>query len=156
MLAALSLELALLLAAAAPKSPTCLTADARVEKVVSAKVQELKGVEYCQFRKYQTLRDVDGDGKDDFLLIFSVEGKEGRGNDTQQFLGAFLSGTGWKGSLVQVGQRGVRSANDVDTDNGVIIVNTSERREGDAQCCLTGKGQMRFRAVDGRLEAVEK
>ena len=48
--------------------PTCHTADSRIEGLISAKAAELQGQEYCQFRLYHTIDDVDGDGRDDFLV----------------------------------------------------------------------------------------
>src|SRR6185295_20383611 len=53
--------------------PTCKTADPRVEAVIDAKLKETRGSEYCQARLYNTLDDLDGDGREDFVLVFTVE-----------------------------------------------------------------------------------
>ena len=60
--------------------PTCRTASARVEDVVEAKVRELKGTELCQFRLYEHIHDLDRDGQDDLLMVFSVDGTNGSAN----------------------------------------------------------------------------
>jgi len=72
--------------------PTCRTADARVERMIASTAAESKGVEYCQFRMYHTIDDVDGDLRDDFIVVFSVEAPAG-GNDARQFLAVLPSRT---------------------------------------------------------------
>ena len=134
------------------QAPTCRTASARVEAVVDAKVRELKGTELCQFRLYHHIHDLDGDGRDDFLMVFSVEGIHGSANATRQFLVAFPSRNSWRPSVVEVGRRGVRVVLALDVSaGGDVVLTTAERNDGDALCCLSGSGQLVFRLEGGRL-----
>jgi hypothetical protein len=72
--------------------PTCNVRNDLVESVIAAKAKELKGQEYCQFRHYQTLFDIDKDGNDDFIVLFTVEGVGGGSNNhyPQKKLGSAL------------------------------------------------------------------
>ena len=106
----------LLLLQAAPV-PTCRTADLRLEQLIAAKAAELQGAEHCQSRLYHTLHDVDGDGADDFVLVFTVEG--------------------------------------VDVEEGVIVLRTSEYEKNDPECCPSGKGELRYTFLRGKLLAAE-
>jgi hypothetical protein len=137
---------ALTLLASQATEPSCRTADARVEALISSKTAELRGKEYCQFRLYRTIEDVDGDRREDFVVVFAVEGLGGGGNNSVQYLAVFPSTGEWKPVLTRVGQRGVRAVTDnvVDHD-GTIALTTLEQLKGDAMCCPTGKGQLRFR-----------
>jgi hypothetical protein len=136
------------------RAPSCITADARVEQVISATRLEAQGQEYCQFRLYHTISDIDGDGQDDFLVVFSVEGVGGGGNHTIQFLAAFTSANEWAPTLVRVGARGERLVDAIDVDQGVIILRTLEYLKKDARCCPSGRGALRYRFQKGQLALV--
>ena len=135
------------------QEPTCRTASSRVENVVASKVRELKGDELCQFRLYDHLHDIDGDHRDDFLMVFSVEGINRSANATRQFLVAFPSGSRWEPSVVEVGRRGVREVLKLDVEGRTVVLTTAERQEGDAMCCLSGSGKLVFRFERGKLVA---
>jgi len=136
-----------------PQAPTCRTASSRIETTVADKVRELKGHEYCQFRLYNHTHDIDGDKRDDFLMVFSVEGINGSMNATRQFLVAFPSGSSWKPSVVEVGSRGVRVVVGLEVEDRRVVLPTAERKEGDALCCLSGSGTLVFRLEGGKLVA---
>src|SRR5215467_6230787 len=87
-------------------APTCATSSRGVESLIAKKAADVGGQEYCQFRIYETHFDVDGDGREDFLVVFSIEGAHG--NDITQFLAVFPSTTGWAPTLIEVGRRGTR------------------------------------------------
>ncbi len=55
--------------------PSCKTADPRIESLVASYARKTQSDEYCQTRIYHTIDDLDGDGKDDFVLVFSLEVK---------------------------------------------------------------------------------
>ena len=135
------------------QEPTCRTASSAVEDVVASKIRELKGGELCQFRLYDHIHDIDGDGRDDFLMVFSVEGINGSANATAQFLAAFPSRNRWQPSVVEVGRRGAREVLKLDVDGRLVVLGTAERKEGDAMCCLTGSGELVFRLERGNLVA---
>ena len=143
---------ALVLLMAQADEPSCLTTDARVETVISSKVTELEGQEYCQFRLYHTINDVDGDGDADFLVVFAVEALGGGGNDSVQYLAVFASRAKWTPIILKVGQRGVRGVEAISVESGEIIsLLTAEHRKGDAMCCLSGRSELRYRLKGGQL-----
>jgi hypothetical protein len=125
----------ILLAAVLIQAPSCRTASAQLEDVINAKVRELKGTELCQFRLYDHSHDLDRDGRDDFLMVFSVEGINGSANATRQFVAAFPSASQWRPSITEVARRGVREVLKVDVaERGYVVLTTAERVEGDAMC----------------------
>jgi hypothetical protein len=138
-------------------APSCITSDRRVEDVVAAKARELGGHEYCQFRIYETLSDVDADGIDDFLVVFSVEGPGGGGNNTIQFLAAFASSNEWRPSVVEVGRRGQRMVEAItQVRQSGIDLSTWEYGHADAMCCPSRKGKLRLMFQHGRISLVAR
>jgi hypothetical protein len=141
---------AIALLAAAAAEPTCQTADRRVESVIASKAKELAGYEYCQSRLYHTIDDIDGDDKDDFILVFAIEAADG--DDSTQYLAVFASRRNWKPVLLKVGRSGERLVDAVDVEEGrIIVLMTSEYEEGDPICCPSGEGELRYRFVQGRI-----
>ena len=136
----------------AASGPTCKAADPRVEAVIETKVRSTGGTEHCQDRLYHTVDDLDGDGRDDFVLVFSVEaGSE----DLAQYLAVFPSATQWKPLVLKVGQRGERYVDEIQVDDDhVLVLLTSEFEPGDAACCPSGEGELLFQVARGRLTPV--
>jgi len=144
----------LAIALAAAPGPTCRTADRRVESVITAKVRQAGGAESCQSRLYHTVDDLDGDGRDDFVLVFDVEAPAG-GNDSVQYLAVFPSSTRWRPSVVEVGERGERFVDEIEVEDGrTIVLLTSEYAAGDPMCCPSGDGELRYRLEHGRVVPV--
>lgn len=139
------------MAAAAPNMPSCRLADARVEELIAAKAAELRGTEYCQFRVYDTIDDVDGDGIDDFLALFTVEGLDGGGNDHASFLLLLPSSAMHGPILVQTGARGVRDPISIQVSRNRITLATREYRPSDPMCCPSGHGLLVYEWRDGGL-----
>jgi alpha-L-fucosidase len=136
--------LALVLGVARTPAPTCKTSDGRVEAAIAAKVRELKGQERCQYRHYETLSDVDGDGRPDFIMVFAVEGMDG-GNDVKQFLLVSPSAGQWTSRITECGARGTRLVETIEVKERVVVLHTSEYRPTDAMCCPSAKGVATFR-----------
>jgi hypothetical protein len=131
--------------------PSCRTGDPRVEAVIAAKVHETGGDEYCQARIYQAFYDVDGDDREDFIVVFTVEAAAG-GNDSVQYMAVLQSARGWRPSVMLVGRRGVRFIDSVDVEEErTIVLATSEYAKGDAMCCPSEEGELRYRLVKGQL-----
>lgn len=137
-------------ALAAAPGPSCVTADKRLESFISAKAAELGGREYCQFRIYEALHDIDGDGVEDFLVVFSVEGAGG-GNDFTQFLGVFPSGSHWAPSALEVGGRGTRQIEKIEVQGREIHLRTLEYAERDPMCCPSRHGEATFVLQQGQV-----
>ncbi len=135
--------------AGAVAGPSCRTSDARVEGFIAAKARELGGSEYCQFRRYETMSDVDGDGVDDFVVVFGIEGRNGGGNDITQFLAVFGSRAAWKPRVVECGGRGTRLVDEIEgASDGIVVMTASVYREKDPMCCPSGETRIAFR-IDG-------
>jgi len=151
---------ALLLAAAARSSaagptargevPTCRTESAALERLIAEKARSLEMTELCQFRRYDALDDVDGDGKDDFLALFTLEGPRG-GNDHVTYLAAFLSGAPDRPIVVEAGRRGDRDPVSIEARRGQISLDVLEYLPRDPMCCPSGKGRRVYRLSAGRL-----
>ena len=142
--------------AARPSAPpSCRTATPEVERLIAEKARALAMTEYCQFRRYDALDDVDGDGKDDFLVLFTVEGPSG-GNDHVSFLAAFLSTRPGRPILVETGRRGERDPVSIEARRGEVALETREYLPSDPMCCPSGKGRVVFRLSGGRLLPVAK
>ncbi len=105
--------------------------------------------EYCQFRRYDALDDVDGDGQGDFLVLFTLEGPNG-GNRHVSFLACFPSGGG-RPSIVPAGERGERDPVEIRVERGKIVLATREYRPGDPMCCPSGAGELVYEWKGGRL-----
>lgn len=133
--------------------PSCALSSPQVESVIAAKAKELGYAEYCQFRRYETLVDLDGDGKDDFIVLFTVEGPHGA-NDHIDFMAVFLSGTKGGPLLVQTGRRGVRDPEEIDARKGRIVLKTREYLPKDPMCCPSGKGELTYKLLAGKLALV--
>jgi hypothetical protein len=137
-------------AAPAGAAPTCRTESAEVESAIAAKAKELSMAEYCQFRRYDALDDVDGDGKEDFLALFTLEGPNGA-NRHVTYLACFPSAIGAAASLVRAGERGERDPVELRVEGHRIVLSTLEYRPGDPMCCPSGKGRLVYERKDGRL-----
>lgn len=137
--------------AAASDVPTCRLADAHVEELIAAKAAQLRGTEYCQFRIYDTIDDVDGDGTDDFIALFTVEGIDGGGNDHADFLLLLASSAKDSPILLQTGGRGVRDPMSIQVSNRRITLGTREYRPGDPMCCPSGHGTVVYEWHAGGL-----
>jgi hypothetical protein len=134
-------------------APTCKTADLRVEALVASYARKVHADEYCQYRLYHTLNDFDGDGVDDFVLVFSLEVKGG--NNSKQYLAVFPSSKQWKPIVLEVGERGERFIDDISYEEGpTIVLSTEEYEDGDPMCCPSGEGELRYKIDKGHLKLV--
>jgi hypothetical protein len=84
-------------------------------------------------------------------VVFALEGLGGGGNNHVQYLAVFPSASSWTPAVAKVGQRGIRNVTDVSIDQGIIVLATAEQQRGDALCCPSGKGELRYRVQAGQL-----
>jgi hypothetical protein len=126
-----------------------------IEKTITAKTRELEGVEYCQFRRYERLYDLDGDGADDLVVLFAVEGTGGGGNNVITFMAVFPSRMHWRPLVIKTGERGVRLPQDIRIEGKTILLDTLEYLEGDPMFCPTGKGELGYEVKEGVLRRVK-
>jgi hypothetical protein len=137
--------------AADPGPPTCNTADPRIETALAAKAKELEGAEHCQNRMYEAHQDVDSDGKNDLIVVFSIEDVHGDRKVTRQFLAAFPSRTAWTASVVELDAITRRPVQRIAVVAGAILVETGERCRWGAECGAIVSEQLGFKVKDGRL-----
>ena len=89
--------------------------------------------------------DLNGDGKEDAVVLYSLEGFDGS-NLYLQYLAVFLS----QGDALRytthriVGGKGKRSMALEGISGGKILLKTKEYRPGDASCCPSKKGRASF------------
>jgi hypothetical protein len=145
--------MALSVAGGAPGAPTCKTADPRIETLIASYARKTNSNEYCQTRLYHTIDDLDGDGRDDFVLVFTLELKAG--NYSAQYLAVFPSAAAWKPIVLKVGERGERFIDQIDVEEGrTLVLTTEEYEEDDPMCCPSGDGEVRYRIEKGQLKLV--
>jgi hypothetical protein len=121
-----------------------------VERLISATAKEEHATEYCQARLYHTIDDLDGDGRDDFIVVFAVEAV--MGNNSMQYLAILPSRTNWRPTVLKVGERGQRFIDGVDVEDGhTIVLTTSEYQKGDPMCCPSLDGELRFGLIGSRI-----
>ena len=131
-------------------TPDCKLADDSVEKLIAAKIKELNASEYCQYRIYNNLDDVDGDGKEDFIVVFTADGIDGGTNDHIQFLA--LYGTMNAAPIViKVGERGERDITAVQVEDKAIVLKTLEYGKDDPLCCPSKASSAKLKLAHGKL-----
>ena len=125
---------------------SCRLADDVVERAIVRKAKALEGTEYCQFRSYDTIHDFDGDGADDFIVAFNVEGPGGGGNHFLSFLFAFLSSRPAAAPPLEVpvGERGTVAPTGISSDGTHLVVHVQKWLPRDPLCCPSGSDELRF------------
>lgn len=129
--------------------PGCKLADSNVESVIAAKAKELNADEYCQYRIYDAMDDINGDQVEDFIVLFTLEPRTG--NDHLDFMTVFVSGKP-EPITVETGRRGERDPVSVSVQEGVITLETLEQKSSDPMCCPSGKGQIRYKLNGSKLQ----
>jgi hypothetical protein len=147
-----------LLLAGVPPVPNCTLANQEVEAVIGRKAAELQGAEYCQFRRYNATDDLDGDGVDDLVVLFTVESVGGGGNGHVNFMAVFLSTRkpGQPSLLAETGRRGLRDPREISVRDHRIILKTAEYSPGDPLCCPSGHGELVYVISGQSLRLVTK
>jgi hypothetical protein len=132
-------------------TPDCKLSDASVEGLIAAKVKELNASEYCQYRIYNNLDDVDGDSKEDFIVVFTADGVDGGTNDHIQFLALFATENSSAPLIIQAGERGERDITAIQVEDRVIILKTLEYGKDDPMCCPSKVSSAKFQLKNGKL-----
>ncbi|PWT91057.1 MAG: hypothetical protein C5B54_06080 [Acidobacteria bacterium] len=136
--------------------PSCELKNQAVEDFIKKKAKELSGEEYCQYRLYSTMDDIDGDDQEDFIMVFTIEGIAGGSNDSVQFLAVWLSKQKSEGPLyLKVGERGERVIEGLTVENKTITLTTKEYQKSDPMCCPTKDGQLTVSLSNEKLVSHE-
>ena len=103
------------------------------------------------------MSDVDGDGVEDFVVLFSVENVHGSGNNTTQVLAALTSTLAWRAVTIEVGWRGRREVRSILRGPGRSIpLETLSYGPADAVCCPSVKGTAVVEFRDGELRPLKQ
>ena len=126
--------------------------NAVVNSFIARQAKKEGAEEYGEARKI-VKGDVNGDGKTDLVVLYSLEGFGG-GNSYAQYLAVFLS----KGKTYLytansvVGGKLSRDVTLVSISGGKINLETMAYAKNDAACCPSKKGKTRYTFVNGRLK----
>jgi hypothetical protein len=130
------------------------TETAIVNRFISRQAKKEGADEYREARK--TLHgNINGDGKADLVVLYSLEGFGG-GNSYSQYLAVFLG----KGKTFQYAANAIvggKLNRDVDLKSIAsrrINLDTMEYRRNDAACCPSKKGTTRYIFANGKLKEV--
>lgn len=133
----------------------CRLANAAVERDIAERTAQLRGNEYCEYRRY-AVGDWDEDHLDDLAVTFNVEGKHGTGNGVEGYLLVYLSSRHEAAPLeVAVGTRGEFLPDALLPGIGrTIIVKTVEWSPRDPMCCPSRHGSRTFKVTPTGLVPV--
>ncbi|WP_178129036.1 hypothetical protein [Pseudomonas sp. ANT_J12] len=134
-------------------APIAGSLDAAISNAINVATREEGGDEYQEGRKILRA-DLNGDGQDDALVIYTIEG-QGGGNGSFSSLGIFYSNNGafdFKGSTVVNG-----AVTDLQVlDDKTISVSSLEVGPEDARCCPTLESKQTYRWDGNRLEELRE
>src|SRR5262249_48609342 len=126
-----------------------------VKSFISHQAKTLHGEEYEEARK--VLRgDVNGDGKEDIVVLYTLEGFGG-GNNYSQYLAVFLaSGTTFRHAAdTVVGGKRMRDADLTSVTGSTINLDTKEYRKNDPACCPSHAAKARYHLVGTKLTEIK-
>jgi len=146
----LSFSLLFLAPAILHSAHNCRLADSIVEKFIAQTASREHAQEYCESRSYLTSGDLEGDGRDDFVVVFHVEPIGG--NVSVDFMHVYLS-TSPRGEPLELSLGGTDKwiAKQVTFRDRELIIETLEYQYGDASCCPSGRGEVGFKFKTGKL-----
>jgi hypothetical protein len=110
-----------------------------------ARQEQKEGAEEYEEAREVARGDVNGDGREDAVVLYTLEGFE-RSNLYLQYLAIFVSRGGGLRYVTHriVGGKGLRSLALDGVSGGKILLKTTEYRPGDASCCPSKKRRARF------------
>lgn len=119
-----------------------------MERLIASVAREANADEYCRYRRYADDGDLDGDGKDDFAVLFHVERRDS--NRVDHWVAVFPSKS--PGAPVTLLLAGADEflPDQPSIERGRLVVTTLEYRERDPHCCPTGKGRVVLKLEKGK------
>ena len=137
----------------------CKPLPEKAEKFIKSFTGEVRGEEYCRFRKI-TRGDVNSDGIEDLIAVFTIEGACGDdktttpgacGNHHETYAKIFLGKELKEVPVIMIGRRGERLIKGLTVVNGIIQAETLNYGKDDPMCCPAIKGQTAFVLNKGSL-----
>ncbi|MBC7929139.1 MAG: hypothetical protein H7Z38_01065 [Rubrivivax sp.] len=129
--------------------------NAIIDRHISREANRDNCDEYKEARK--TLRgDVNGDGKADVVVLYTIEGCGG-GLNWARVLAVFVR----KGKSIQfagrvvAGAKGIRAVEMKSISGGRITLDTMSYRRNDGACCPSRKGETKYVFSNGKLREVK-
>jgi hypothetical protein len=150
----------MLSAGSVQQSSTCVTLPKQIEAALLKHTTSMRAAEYCEIRKVAR-GDVNGDGREDFAIAYSLEGpcntREGRksspgtcGNVALQFFAMFIA---TPSGFRMLGPNPLEPAVERATITGsAVILDTLDWTPTDPHCCPSRKGTTTFEIVNGKLQ----
>lgn len=122
------------------------TLDRQIDGVVNGLTKDSEAAEYRKARTTHIV-DVDGDGQQDAIVFFTIEGRDG-GNNFESYF-AVLKGQSSAFLMQDVVQIGGGGLGDPSYElpsikNGRIIIQRDEYGDEDSRCCPSKKSQIVF------------
>jgi len=128
---------------------------AAIEHFIANQAKRKNGSEYEEARKIM-MSDLNHDGKEDAVVLYTLEGFNGK-NNYRQYLAIFIRSRDGRLRYVTqqvVGGKLLRIVELESVKDGKINFQTSEYLPTDAACCPSGKGHALIVFKRGRLKEV--
>ncbi len=128
--------------------------EAVINNFIARQEKKESATEYGEARSV-VRGDLNGDGKEDAVVLYSLEGHSGT-NQYLQYLAVFAN----RGGRLQyvthqvVGGKNEKSVQSVMIKAGKIYLQTKEYLPTDPGCCPTKEGRVRFILSRGRLKEI--
>jgi len=132
----------------------CQSTPMTLEQHISRHAKSTNGNEYLLARIYAQ-GDIDGDGKDDAAVIYTLEGIRG-GNDWLQFLAVKFSSANGRIIWKQAGGKDIRAVENIKITNEKIVASTLEYGPSDDSCYPSVSKTAIFVIRNGKLIEVGK
>lgn len=126
-----------------------------VKSFISHQAKTLHGEEYEEARKVAR-GDINGDGKEDIVVLYTLEGFAG-GNDYHQYLAVFLaSGTTFRHAAdAVVGGKRMRDVELTSVAGSTINLDTKLYAKNDPACCPSHASKARYHLVGTKLVEIK-
>lgn len=128
-----------------------------IKDFIDKQALDTKAIEYEKARRILHA-DLDGDGKEEIIILYSLESFNGT-NLYLQYLAVFTNSKGGKLQYVtqkEIGGKNIRTVELNSILNRKIYLNILEYSPNDASCCPSKKRVLEIRYYDNKLKEIKK